>query len=76
MKTLSIKLDDEIFEDVKYIIKTKKMGRNRYFNQALDFYNKYHKREILAKNISEEGALVKEESMSVLRDFDSLIDGD
>ncbi|MBS9524926.1 hypothetical protein KIH41_11550 [Litoribacter ruber] len=76
MKTLSLKLDDDVFEDVEYITKRKKIARNRYINEALEFYNAYQKRQILAKRIAYEADLVKEESMNVLRDFDSLIDED
>jgi len=76
MKTLSLKLDDTVFEEVEYIIKKRNIARNRYINEALDFYNSYQKRQILAKKLAYEAELVKEESMNVLRDFDNLIDED
>jgi predicted transcriptional regulator len=76
MKTLSLKLDDNVFEEVEYIIEKRNIARNRYINEALDFYNTYQKRQILAKKLAYEAELVKEESMNVLRDFDNLIDED
>jgi len=76
MKTLSLKLDDNVFEEVEYIIEKRNIARNRYINEALDFYNTYQKRQILAKKLACEAELVKEESMNVLRDFDNLIDED
>ena len=39
MKTLSLKLDENIFEETEEMIKLKGIARNRYINEALDFYN-------------------------------------
>lgn len=45
MKTLSLKLDDAIFEETEEVLKEKGMARNRYINEAVDFYNRYYHRK-------------------------------
>lgn len=74
MKTISLKIDDDIFKETESIIKKKKKARNRYINEALDFYNKAQNREILRETLQRESLLVREESMEVLREFEALED--
>lgn len=74
MKTISLKIDDAIFQDTENIIKTKKKARNRYINEALDFYNKTQKREMLREELRKSSLLVREESMEVLKEFEALED--
>lgn len=47
-----------------------KKPRNRYINEAIDYYNKFQRRIILEKRLMQESELVKAESMLVLREFD------
>jgi hypothetical protein len=72
MKTLSLKLDDAVFRDTEQILQCMKKSRNRYINDALDFYNKVRKREILELKLEKESTLVQAESMTVLRDFEMI----
>lgn len=74
MKTISLKIDDAIFQDTENIIKTKKKARNRYINEALDFYNKTQKREMLREELRKSSLLVREESIEVLKEFEALED--
>ena len=74
MKTISLKIDDAIFQDTENIIKTKKKARNRYINEAIDIYNKMQQREALKKQLQKESLLVREESMKVLKEFEALED--
>lgn len=74
MKTLSLKLDDAVFEETEDILKEKGVARNRYINEALDFYNRFHKRKKLARAFSKASAMVRESSMEVNEEFDRLID--
>ena len=48
MKTLSLKLEDQIFIEAEGVIAKVKKTRNRYINEAVDYYNRYNKRKILA----------------------------
>lgn len=72
MKTLSLKLDDHIFSDTELVISKIKKSRNRYINEAVDYYNRYNKRRILAKRLAKESGLVQEESMKVLAEFEKI----
>lgn len=76
MKTLSLKLEDQIFNETEGVISKIKKTRNRYINEAVDFYNKYNKRKILAAKLSKESRLVQEESMSVLAEFERIANED
>jgi hypothetical protein len=72
MKTLSLKLDDSVFTDTEQVISHIKKSRNRYINEALDFYNKVQKRKLLAAKLEKESKLVKDESMKVLNEFEMI----
>jgi hypothetical protein len=72
MKTLSLKLDDSVFAETEQVIYQIKKSRNRYINEALDFYNKVQKRKLLASRLEKESKLVKDESLTVLREFEMI----
>ena len=76
MKTLSLKLDQVIFEETEELLKKIKKPRNRYINEALAYYNKLQKSRITAKLLALESKLVAEESMNVLKEFENLDDYD
>lgn len=76
MKTVSLKIDDSIFEETEKILAMMKKPRNRYINEALEYYNKLHKRMILEKKLRRESELVRSESLSVLNEFEELGYGD
>ncbi len=73
MKTLSLKLDDSVFSETESVVNQIHKPRNRYINEALEFYNKIQKRKILSAKLEKESKLVKEESLKVLNEFE-LID--
>ena len=70
MKTISLKLDDSIFGETEDIIGRLQQSRNRYINEAVDYYNKIQKRKKLEQALQKESLLVKEDSMSVLKEFE------
>jgi len=72
MKTVSLKIDDAIFGETEVILSKIKKPRNRYINEALRYYNKIQNRKILENKLKKESALVKEESLSVLNDFEEV----
>ena len=74
MKTLSLKLDDNIFEETEDVLTKVKKTRNRYINEAVDYYNRINKRNIIAQKLAKESGLVKKESIAVLSEFESLPD--
>ena len=75
MKTLSLKLDDNIYDDAEEMTSKLKLARNRYINEAVSIYNLFNKRRLLKKQLKKESGLTVEDSMEVLREFEKLIDG-
>lgn len=74
MKTLSLKLDEDIFDETEEILKEKKVARNRYINEALEFYNKFQKRKKLAAEFEKASGLSRESSLELIAEFDAMID--
>jgi len=72
MKTISLNIDDPIFRETEKILSEMKIPRNRYINEALDYFNKYQSRKILEKKLLKESGNVGEESMNVLKDFEDI----
>lgn len=70
MKTLSLKLDDSVFSETENVITHIKKSRNRYINEALEYYNKIQKRKLLASKLEKESKLVNKDSMKVLHEFE------
>lgn len=72
MKTVSLKIHDSIFGETEKILSNIKIPRNRYINEAIDYYNKAQKRQILEERLKAESSLVKNDSMNVLMDFEKI----
>jgi len=72
MKNVSLKIDDSIFKETEKILSRIKKPRNRYINEALNYYNRLQRRLILEKKLQKESELVKNDSMSVLKDFEEI----
>ena len=70
-KNLSLKLQDEIFEETERIVKKIKRPRNAYINEAVHFYNKLHARRLLKNQLLKESNMVKNDSMAVLKEFET-----
>jgi len=72
MKTVSLKIDDSIFGETEKILAQIKKPRNRYINEAIEYYNKLQRKQILEQKLKKESELVKMDSMSVLKDFEEM----
>ena len=72
MKTVSLKIDESIFVETEKILALMKKPRNRYINEAIEYYNKLQKRMILERKLRKESELVKSDSLSVLKEFEEL----
>ncbi len=72
MKTVSLKIDDSIFWETEKILSKIKKPRNRYINDAIEYYNRIQKRALLEKKLKKESDLVKADSMDVLKDFEEI----
>jgi predicted transcriptional regulator len=76
MKTLSLKLDDEIFNEMEELTSKLKMAHNRYINEAVRICNQYNKRILLKKQLLKESKLTMTDSMEVLHEFEKRIEVD
>jgi predicted transcriptional regulator len=74
MKTLSLKLDDDIFNDAEEITSKLHIARNRYINEAVSIYNRVNQRRLLKKQLSKESTLISKDSMDILHEFERLLD--
>jgi len=72
MKNISLKIDDSIFIETEKIVSVVQKPRNRYINEAIDHYNKLQKRKIIEDKLKKESLLVKDDSMSVLKEFEDI----
>jgi len=70
MKTISLKIENVIFDETEKIRSITKKSRNRYINEALVSYNQLQKRILIEKCLKRESNLVKEESIVVLKEFE------
>ena len=57
MKVISLNIDDVIFSETEKIVAMMKKPRNRYINEAIDFYNKHQKRAMLEKKLQKESEI-------------------
>ena len=74
MKTLSLKLDDVIFNDTEIITSKLKLARNRYINEAVSIYNAVNKRRLLKAQLLKESKLTSKDSMNILQEFEKFMD--
>ena len=74
-KNLSLKLQDEIFEETEQVLRKVKRPRNAYINEAIDFYNKLMSRRLLKNRLIRESNIVAADSMVVLEEFEKFEDG-
>jgi predicted transcriptional regulator len=72
MKTVSLKIDDSIFGETEKILTRIRKPRNRYINEAIEYYNRIQSRTLLEDRLKIESDLVKKDSMSVLKDFEEI----
>jgi len=69
-KNLSLKVQDEIFEETERVLKKVKRPRNAYINEAIHFYNKLIARRLLKNRLVRESNIVAADSMVVLEEFE------
>jgi metal-responsive CopG/Arc/MetJ family transcriptional regulator len=72
MKTISLKIDDSIFGETEKILSRIKKSRNRYINEAIEYYNRHQRRSIHENKLKKESELVKKDSLSVLQEFETI----
>ncbi len=73
-KLLSLKLKDDVFIEAEEILRQNQKPRNAHYNEAINLYNKLWKRKLIKNALAEESALVKDESLIVLEEFEQIED--
>ncbi len=76
MKNLSLKMNDAVFNETEKITAKISKNRNRYINEAVEFYNMLQKRKLISRQLQKDSTAVREESMKVLSEFEKLRDED
>lgn len=76
MKNLSLKLDNDVYEETERLLKEIRSSRNRYINDALRYYNALQQDRLLARQLKVESALVAEESLRYASELNALEDLD
>jgi metal-responsive CopG/Arc/MetJ family transcriptional regulator len=74
MKNISLKLQQSLLEETEEILKELHLSRNRYINEAVEFYNKVQRRKMIEARMIKESGLVSKDSMEVLKEFERLED--
>ncbi|NEN22645.1 hypothetical protein G3O08_03885 [Cryomorpha ignava] len=72
MKSISVKLHEPILKETEKILDHLKISRNKYINDAMEFYNKYQKRKRIEEQLTKESKLVAADSMNVVKEFEAL----
>ena len=74
MKNLSLKLEENTFNEVEDIVSKINKKRNKYINEALSFYNKLYKRKLMRSQLIEESKLAYGSSLDILTEFEEIED--
>ena len=69
MKSILLKLDDELFDKTEILVKETKLSRNSYIKKAVEVYNKLLERKKLEKQFAYESMLVRDESMDINKEI-------
>lgn len=74
MKSILLKIDEKLLEETETHVRELQTSRNSYIKQALERYNKFLERKKLEKQFAYESYMVREESVSISKEFDSTTD--
>ena len=73
-KALSLKMDDQIFEETEHILKKIHVPRNAYINQAVRFYTRFQKKLLARKKLKKDVRILKTETQKFIKEFELLED--
>lgn len=71
MKSLSLKLDDELFLKLENIRENLHEARNRFINEAIKYYIEKRENEFIREQLHMESMMIREESEKIVREFES-----
>lgn len=70
MKSILLKIDDKLFEEMDKQVKKLKISRNGYIREALVDYIKLLTKKQTELDLGKESMLVRQESMRINNEFD------
>ncbi len=76
MKTISLRVDDQLLKETEQMVRHIQLTRNRYINDAVQYYNNINRKKLLQQQLRKESLMLRKESLSVLHEFEKLDDGD
>ena len=71
MKSLSLKLDDELFLKLENIRENLHEARNRFINEAIKYYIEKRENEYIKEQLHMESMLIREESEKFVKEFEN-----
>lgn len=74
MKSISLKLKDQILRDLDALLEHLNSSRNNYINEAIEFYNQYQQRRLIEEKLAHESKLIQDDSLETLHEFEQLED--
>jgi len=76
MKSILLKIDDELFADLEEVCKEIKTSKTSFIKKAIIAYQKKIEEINLSKQFAKESMMVREESMKINKEFEvTLLDG-
>ncbi len=76
MKSISLNLDQDLYDEAQQIVNKLRISRNKYINDAVAHYNEVQKKQWIEEKLRKESLLLRKDSMDVLAEFESLEDAD
>ena len=73
-KAISLKINDNLFKATEDILEKIHEPRNSYINKAIDYYNRFIRRNILQEQYARESALIYKESLKINKEFENMDD--
>ncbi|MBF0490387.1 MAG: hypothetical protein HQL15_07170 [Candidatus Omnitrophica bacterium] len=68
MKAISLKIREDIFEELEKTVKEVRMSRNAYINKAVDLFNKMNRKRRIRKLLRDASLKVRDQSLEFLRE--------
>ncbi|MBK0384279.1 hypothetical protein I5M32_15025 [Pedobacter sp. SD-b] len=76
MKSILLKIDDELFEELEEVCKETKTTKTGFIKKAIISYQKKIEEIKLSKQFARESLMVREDSMNINKEFEiTLLDG-
>lgn len=73
MKSILLKLDDQLFSETEELIKAENISRLSYIKRAIDQYNKWQKKKMMEAQMIREVELLKQADpdKEIINDFET-----